>query len=176
MKCSHCDSELVPGAKFCDSCGAPVGASAADAPSAAPLASQESVYQPDEPFVQAPPYTPPVQTAKPPAYAPPVSFASSQPAANGAFQASEKIMGFPAAQMGTITLVLGGVGLLLSFVGCGGLLCVLGLVAGFLSLKTSGRSNAIIGMVLSGLGLIISLVMACIFIFSFIASGSYTGY
>ena len=74
--------------------------------------------------------------------------------------------------MGNIALGLGGAGCLFSVIGCGGLISILGLIAGFLSLKTSGRRFGTIGLVLSGLGLIVTLVMMCIIIYFFMQGNS----
>lgn len=176
MKCNHCGSDLIPGARFCDSCGAPVGEAAAAGLSTEP--APQTGFKTEEPFVQAPPYTPssqtskpspytssPAQAPKPPSYTPQVSYSSSQPNVAQVFQPGEKIMGLPAEHIGIITLVLGGVGLLFSCVGCGGIFSILGLITGFLSLKTPERKKGTIGMILSGLGLLVSLIMVCIFLF-----------
>jgi hypothetical protein len=85
-------------------------------------------------------------------------------------------MGLPAAQMGNIALGLGGAGCLFSVVGCGGLISVLGLVAGFLALNTSGRRNGTIGLVLSGLGIIVTLIMLCGFLFFFLQANNSRGF
>jgi hypothetical protein len=187
MKCVHCYSDLVEGAKFCDSCGAPV----AETPQQPPAVPYTANYLGEEPAA-AP--QPPV-VSYPPAPQNPVNdpfqspFGSAQanagsvpPAPYGvppaARQSGEKILGIPAENMGTVALGLGGAGCLLSFIGCGGLISLLGLIAGFLSLKTEGRKNGTIGLVLSGLGLIVALAMTCVLLFAYIGSqgSGYSGY
>jgi hypothetical protein len=179
MKCQYCDSELVPGAKFCDSCGSPVG-DASQQPPAVPYTNDYLKEQPAAPQPPVVPYPPagsvePQPPAQDPFQVPYSNYQSSGTVPPPAYNTSpsapdEKIMGLPAAQMGNIALGLGGVGCLLSFLGCGGLISLLGVIAGFLALKTSGRRNGTIGLVLSIVGLIIALVMVCILLFSFINS------
>jgi hypothetical protein len=90
-------------------------------------------------------------------------------AAPSAQSSGEKILGLPAEQMGNIALGLGGAGCLFSIIGCGGLFSLLGLIAGFISLKTPGRQNGIIGMVLAGLGLVVALVFLCLILSAFMS-------
>ena len=165
MKCTSCDSELAPGATICDACGAPVEGTVQ--PAALPEPPSPDVASvPEEPV--APPYQPfePLPASSTPPAAEP--FRSSYAVA----PSGEKILGLPADQMGNIALGLGGAGCLFSVIGCGGLISILGLIAGFLSLKTSGRRFGTIGLVLSGLGLIVTLVMMCIIIYFFMQGNS----
>jgi hypothetical protein len=155
MKCASCGAELVPGAKFCDACGAP--------------AENKIIEDAEEPaFVRK--YTNAPQSEPPaPEIIQPVS-PSSTPSASGG-----KILGIDASQFGIITLILGIAGLLLSCVGCGGLISIVGIVAGVMGLKNSAnRQMTIIGLVLSGLGLIVTLIFVCLFVF-YLSSGNSSG-
>jgi hypothetical protein len=156
MKCASCGAELVPGAKFCDVCGAPV--------------ETKIVQDAEEPaFVQKYSSVPP---SEPPAPTPVVGEVLNAPPAGN----SQKILGIDVNQFGLITLILGIAGLLLSCIGCGGLISIVGIVAGVLGLKNSAnRRMTIIGLVLSGLGVIVTLIFACIFVF-YLSSGNSSGY
>ncbi|MBE0697910.1 MAG: hypothetical protein IH586_13390 [Anaerolineaceae bacterium] len=184
MKCSSCDGELVPGARFCDACGAPVEDAAAqprvrvDPAARIEPAAQTEPGQPPSPYdaFSAAPASPPSQ-APAAAYTPPGGgYSNMYSDASSAAPSGEKILGMPAEQMGTIALGLGGAGCLFSVVGCGGLISVLGLIAGFLALKTTGKRNATIGLVLSGLGIIVTLIMLCGFLFFFLQASGNNGY
>lgn len=143
MKCQNCNSELVSGARFCDACGAPV--------EQLPTASTP-------PAAYTPPSPTPVPVPPEPQYPPAPTYSTpySVPVNEG------KVLGMPASQMGTISLVIGAVGLLFSCIGCGGILSLLGLVAGILAQKTSSKSNGKIGIILSAIGLVISIIMVCL--------------
>jgi hypothetical protein len=109
----------------------------------------------------APPRPAPAPAAPQPVnFTPVTSFAPP-----AAVPAPEKILGIPVAQIGTVTLVLGIAGLALSCVGCGGLFAIGGLVTGFMGLKSAPGSNNKIGLVLSGLGIIVSLIAVCGFLY-----------
>jgi hypothetical protein len=154
MKCPNCGSDIIEGAHFCDTCGAPTSIavpepsisdasipdSSSSIPPPSPIYEPEPVIQPAEPDPQ------PVlhyEVVSPP---------------------EEKIMGINSSSIGTVSLVLGIVGIVFSCVGCGGILSILGAIAGFLSLKTSSKKTGTIGLILSGLGLIVTLVFVCIYL------------
>ena len=72
MNCPNCGKEAIAGAKFCESCGAPLAAatasSAAPEPPASPYSATAANAQPEQPNAQAQPqnaaaYEPPAQTA-----------------------------------------------------------------------------------------------------------------
>jgi hypothetical protein len=81
------------------------------------------------------------------------------------------------AQAGTITLVLGIAGLALSCVGCGGILGLAGVILGFLGMNKFPDNKGKIGLILSGLSIIVALLVVCVggFFISQIqtSSGSY---
>jgi hypothetical protein len=157
MKCMSCDTELVPGASECHACGAPV--QEVSVPQVMVGTAQQASL--DNTF------DPPTSGA---AIDPEPSFGSAvvYPQPVSAATPAEKIWGMPADAMGNIALGLGGAGCLFSVVGCGGLISVLGLVAGFLALNTNGRRNGKIGLALSSLGIIVTLLMLCIILFLFL--------
>ncbi len=180
MKCTFCDSELAPGATICDACGAPVkglllpkvqeeiapaqqAESFFDAFAEPEPAAQES-RRLVEPAVQAEPAADAFTTPAAAPYEPQVFAPSSS---------GERVFGMPTDMVGNIALGLGGAGCLLSALGCGWIFSILGLVAGFLSLKTSGRRNGTIGLVLSGLGLLVTLLLICAVLY-FITQGTST--
>jgi hypothetical protein len=154
MKCASCGAELVPGAKFCDACGAPVETKIVQDVGEPAFVQKYSSIPPDEP----------------PAPMPVVGeVLDASPSGSG-----QKILGIDANQFGLVTLILGIAGFLLSCIGCGGLIGILGIVAGVLGLKNStNRQMTIIGLVLSGLAVIVTLIVACIFIFSLSSNSSY---
>ncbi len=152
MKCSFCDHELQPGAQVCEACGAPVEEPRTDPFDLGGLPSTPVESAPPLPAFTLP-ETPPIPPAYPPS---PFSAAPSE----------RTIFGLPASQTGVISLVLGILGIALSCIGCGGLLSLLGLAAGYLSLKTSSRQNGIIGMVLSSIGLVLTLALLCLLLFN----------
>ncbi len=177
MNCTSCGSELKPGARVCDACGAPI-----EEPSAQQTASPYDAFLAGSPAGSEEPEKPVSQAEEesvssfqlPPAQPEPTYEASSQserPAVNAALPGArvygvstseEKILGMPASQMGNIALGLGGAGCLFSLTVCGGLLFgILGAIAGFLSLRTSGRRNGTIGLILGILGVIVALSLSC---------------
>jgi hypothetical protein len=152
MKCTYCNAELEPGSKFCDNCGGKVE----ETPIQTPASSGEGMAAPSfAPYSPAPV----VEPSPSPVFK---SYTPSSP--------SSKVMGIDSDKMGLIAIILGAVGLVLSCVGCGFIISILGAVAGFFSLKTPNRSQGIIGLVLSGLGILIGLVFICIYLFAFISS------
>ncbi len=180
MNCAHCNAVLEPGAKFCNNCGAPVETTPAqetlfvrdasahqDLPSSgeSPSTPQDllsSEETPGELEEQALPYEPASQAysrPEPAAYVP--AGASTPP------PAEEKVMGMEAKTFGLVSLGLGIAGIAFSCVGCGGLLSLLGLIAGVISLKTSGRQTGRIGMILSVIGLLVTLVFLCLYAFAY---------
>ena len=168
MNCANCNAELEPGAKFCDSCGAPVEVSPA----------QETLLMQEPGESRVPPPAPafsaePAQQAYPPPPEPAAYF-SAEPYASST--SPEKVMGMEASTFGIVTLGLGIASLLFSCVGCGGLISILGIIAGIMSLKTSGRQTGMIGLILSIIGLLISLVILCIYLFAIVGSFSSNGY
>ncbi len=177
MNCAHCNAELEPGAKFCDNCGAPVETTPAQEtflipnPSA-PQDLPSPEEQPGAPAEQAEPYQP-----APQAYSPAPEPAAYIPAGSySSLSMEEKVMGVGAKTFGLIALGLGIAGVVFSCVGCGGLLSILGLIAGIMSLKTSGRQTGLIGLILSIIGLLVTLVFLCLYAFAYIGSvrsGSY---
>ncbi len=163
MKCQSCNSELVAGARFCDKCGAPVQ-ELWSPPQAGPDMTSEPVAG-DTPVA---PFTPP-PSPDPAPFQFPTNPADFQPAADDAPPtpvnppaSGDKFVGMQRSQLGTITLILGILGLVFSCVGCGGLPAIAGLITGFASLKSSSDSKGKIGLVLSGLGLIIAIIVTCV--------------
>lgn len=162
MRCTSCDSEITPGALICGACGAPVTGTVQPTYQAEPVAPEVPVEQdaPGDWEIPAPPETPA------PAPVEPRPAAGAVPEIVEPFRSSysssgERIMGMPTDVVGNVALGLGGAGCLLIPFGCGWIFSILGLVVGFLGLKTSGRRNAIIGLVLGALALIITLVALC---------------
>ena len=156
MKCPNCNAELEANAKFCDSCGAPV------------QAQSEPVVMPSAATAYMPPAPPPAPAA---AYTPPA----------GAYTASgvsgAKVLGFiDADKAGLVALILGIAGVVLSCVGCGGLISIFGVIVGILALKTPDRQKGMIGLILSGLGILITLILGCILLFYFISNSSGSSY
>jgi len=156
MRCPFCDNELEPATQVCNACGAPV-----EEARAVTFEPGRSPSPPIENEIPQPVLIPPANAGyTPPAPVPPVYSSAASPSEGN-------VLGMPASQSGMISIVLGVLGMALSCIGCGGLLSLLGLAAGFLSLKTSSRQTGIIGMVLSGIGLVLTLAMLCLFLFSF---------
>jgi hypothetical protein len=131
-----------------------------------------SPYDPFTPAPASPPYQAPAASYSQPGE----GYANVYTNPSSTTSSGEKILGMPADQMGNIAIGLGGAGCLFSVVGCGGLISVLGLIAGFLALKTTGRRNAMIGLVLSGLGIIVTLIMLCGFLFFFLQRSGSSGF
>jgi hypothetical protein len=150
MKCPYCESDQIDGAQVCTACGSPL---AGNSPNASTSESATQIPQPDplfepDPVVQAD--TPPAQMV--------TNFDIIPPPGNNAPGMA------PSSSIGLISLILGIIGLILSCVGCGGLISIVGAITGFISLKTSSRSKGIIGIILSGLGLVVSLIVVCLFL------------
>ncbi len=85
-------------------------------------------------------------------------------------------MGIEAKTFSLAALGLGIAGVVFSCVGCGGLLSLLGLIAGVMSLKTSGRQTGLIGVILSIIGLLVTLVFLCLYAFAYFGSVSSRSY
>ena len=170
MKCPSCFADLPEGARFCDHCGTPIGQVEAPAAPAAPVAEQVPV-QP-----VAPPVTPPYSAPVTPGYAPsPMPQAPAPaPAASGGKE-KEDIFAI-------VSLVLGVISLCASVVPiCGLPLALGGLVLGFLGLKSSQRTLAIIGLVASGVGLMLGVFIVLLGGLAMVGgmlenTGSYMGY
>jgi hypothetical protein len=236
VKCPHCDSELTPGARFCDACGMAVEDAAASptpqpfipppppvipeayVPYPAPIITDQTIPSPVqdatiprppdpalEPMTFASPAPEPDPAPTPPAFFPtpdaspdpepaappppepfsfpgpaaveqpqPVPTPSGPPPASHPQQIgygptvttiqdpSGTVLGMTPSQAGTITLVLGITGLALSCVGCGGILGLAGVILGFLGLNKVPGSRGKIGLVLSGLSIIVALVVVCL--------------
>jgi hypothetical protein len=155
MKCQNCNADLEPYAKFCDSCGAPVAAPGE--PVVIP-SSAETAFSPPIPSINPP--------EPMPASVPVSSIASGS-----------KVLGFiDADKAGLVALILGIAGIVLSCVGCGGLISIVGVIVGIMSLKTPDRQKGMIGLILSGLGLLITLIFGCILIFFYISNSSGNSY
>lgn len=175
MKCSFCDSELAPGATICDACGAPVKGLLLPKvqEEIAPAEQKEAFFDDlgaDESAAQEEPAAPPEPQAD--SFTTPAA-APYEPQVFTPSSSGERVFGMPTDMVGNIALGLGGAGCLLSALGCGWIFSILGLVAGFLSLKTSGRRNGTIGLVLSGLGLVVTLLLICAVLY-FITRGTST--
>ena len=262
MKCPHCDSELTPGARFCDACGMPVqdtaaasipepfvappppvipepyvpypapvisaplqdetipepSEPAADAmtivnpapePAAEPMtivslrpepdpapaeAAAESIPSPDasltpEPEIPLPPeplsFPDPAAFEQPqpiptPSAPPPVSHPQQigyGPTVTTVQDPSGTVLGMNPSQAGTVTLVLGIAGLVLSCVGCGGILGLAGVILGILGMNKFPDNKGKIGLIVSALSIIVALLVVCVggFLMSQIqtSSGSY---
>jgi hypothetical protein len=198
MKCPNCGSDVSEGARFCDTCGAPISTTVPDNSAASsvqdasiPDSSDATISNtasldadsatgnipdasiPDTTSADAviPDLSTPDLSSGIPAPSPEYQ---PEPAAQPAEPAPERVLHYevvtPADQsnagktssLGITSLILGIAGIIFSCVGCGGILSVIGLITGYLSLKTAGRQNGIIGLILSGIGLIISIVAICI--------------
>ena len=170
MKCPNCGSDVPAGAHFCDHCGAPINPDAV-IPTAEPLPPASGFAGPNPE-----PYGPPSGPAYPPP--PPPSFGSYNPPSATAFDATPEVVtpSLPSSPMGMVALILGILAVVLSWIACGGIIAIPGLIVGYLSLKTSGRQMGIIGMILSGIGLVIAIIFACIFGAAFMQSGNSSSY
>ena len=168
MKCPNCGSDIPDGSRFCDHCGAPINPNAS-IPTAEPLPSGVDYGSPEPE-----PVTPPSGPAYPPP--PPASFGGFNPPSATPFDAIPQVVSpTQNSSMGTWALILGIVAVALSCVGCGGLVSIAGLITGYLSLKTSSRQMGIIGMILSGVGIIIAII-ATFIIFAGILNGNSNSY
>lgn len=154
MKCANCNSDLPEGATICPACGAPVKATVPDATPVdldTELPPPSPEYQPDP---DVPPYQPPAEPVTK------VEIVTGPVNTTGTNNSS----------LGTISLVLGIIGILFSCLGCGGILSIAGAITGYLSLKTTSRQTGTIGLIISGLGIIATLVFVCIYLFAFLSS------
>jgi len=154
MRCTSCGSEITPGALICGACGAPVDSAQPSDPSepAAPAEQEVPAEQPEPKTGQT--VEPPPASAIPEITGPARSTSPNSPA-------GDRILGMPTGVAGNVALGLGGAGCLLTPFGCGWIFSILSLVVGILALKTAGRRNATIGLVLGGLGLALTLVAVC---------------
>jgi hypothetical protein len=168
MKCSNCGAELKPDAKFCDFCGTPVPVETISSATPAP----EDYIPPafpyaDDPVKQAEPAaaepTPVEPTAidfTPKVTEAPLDFFPETPAAPTPSAIQDSRSGFAIA-----SLVIG----ILSLCGfwfipiCGQILIVIGLIMGFMGLKSNQRGLAIAGIVLNFVVLCVSLVYLIFF-------------
>lgn len=163
MKCSNCGAELKPDAKVCDFCGTPVPAETIS--SAIPV--PEDYIPPAFPYADDP-----LKQAEPaPAEPAPIDFTPK--AAEAAFDFFPKPPAGPTSPivegdrsgLAIASLVIG----ILSLCGgwlvpvCGQILIVIGLIVGFMGLKSKQRGLAIAGIALNFVGLCVSLVYLIFF-------------
>jgi hypothetical protein len=170
MKCSTCGAELKPDAKVCDFCGTPVTADAA-----APAAPAPEEFIPpafpyaDDPLKQAEPapaepapvepetidYTPKDAEPAPDFFPEPPAVITPPAAANDR-------SGFAIA-----SLVIGVINMcswIIPF--CGVIFVIIGLILGFMGLKSRQRNLAIGGIVLNFICLCAALAFLLFFLFS----------
>ncbi len=148
MKCQYCGSDLKPGGQFCEQCGGQVSPDTGSSP----------IYPPANPvppaqFAPPPSFTPtPPPPVNPPAYVPNNPPVYTPPPAQPASGTNS------ADIFAIVSLVLGIISLCASFGGwCGLPFPVLGGIFGFLGLNSRNRTFAIIGLVLSGISILLIL-------------------
>ena len=78
--------------------------------------------------------------------------------------------------MGLASVILGAVGILLSCIGCGGLIGLAGLVAGILALKTPDKKMGTIGIILSAVSILAALVVIVGFVIYLSLTANSGGY
>ena len=171
MKCPNCGSDVNEGARFCDTCGAPLTTSVPDAstpdqPAPEAPISVEGNPEPSSPDIPEPSPRYETDPAVPPVEPEPQRVLHYDVVT----PSSETVTGPAPSSIGTVSLVLGIVSILLSCVGCGGVISIAGLITGYLSRKTTSKQGGTIGMILSAIGLIVTIVFVCIFLVATIAS------
>ena len=157
MKCSNCGAELKPDAKVCDFCGTPVPAETISSAAPAP----EDYIPPAFPYADDP-----VKQAEPAPVEPaPIDFTPKvTETAPDFFPESPALPTLPAVEnnrsgLAIASLVIG----ILSLCGfwfipiCGLIIVVIGLILGFMGLKSKQRGLAIAGIVLNIIGLCATL-------------------
>ena len=152
MKCSNCGNELVPGSRFCDSCGAPV--------------EEKPAFQPP----------PPSPTPGPGSPLPPPSFETPKQSFFSTIQQGNQVAGIDRGILAIASLVVGVLslcGALIPCIGCP--MLIIGAALGFLGLKSEKRIFAIIGLILAGVALLIAIGAGAIGLFSYLSSSS-SGY
>jgi hypothetical protein len=140
------------------------------APVFAPMPAASPMPEPEAPLTPEPISFPGPAAAEQPqpspasSTPPPVSHSQTigyGPTFSTVADPSGTVLGMAPAQAGVVTLVLGIAGLALSCVGCGGIIGLAGVILGILGLNKVPGNNAKIGLVLSGLSIIVALVVVC---------------
>jgi hypothetical protein len=169
MKCSNCGADLKPDAKVCDFCGTPVSAETVSAPTPAP----EDYIPPafpyaDDPLKQAEPapvepdtidFTPKVTEPAPDFFPEPPAVTTPPAAANDR-------SGFAIASL--VIGVLNMCSWIIPF--CGVIFVIIGLILGFMGLKSKQRNMAIGGIVLNFIALCVALGFLAFFGISWLAT------
>jgi len=163
--CSKCGAVLEPTARFCNICGTavkndvPEATAATPSPEGNPYVSAEvqTPVQEQTPPVQMPPYQASSYQASPYQATSPV-----QPQQQGYYYANPTPVNIAPpvnekSWLGITSLVCG----ILSVTVCCGTIIpsILALIFGFLGLKTSKKTLSIVGLVLGGIGLLLSIIM-----------------
>ena len=160
MKCPNCGAEVADDARTCNSCGA----------SLVPIVPDASV--PDATVAETPSIPPPSPDFTPGPVVSPVE-PILQPVSD--FDVVLPVMtpgtgGGNSSSLGTISLILGIIGLIFSCVGCGGIFSIAGGILGIMAMKTPGKAQGKIGLILSIIGLVIAIIVVCVIAGSFIYS------
>jgi len=162
MKCSNCGADLKPDAKVCDFCGTPVLAEAVSSAIPAP----EDYIPPafpyaDDPLKQAEPapVEPDTIDFTPKTTEPALDFFPEPPAVTTPPAAANDRSGFAIASL--VIGVLNMCSWIIPF--CGVIFVIIGLILGFMGLKSKQRNMAIGGIVLNFIGLCAALAFLAFF-------------
>jgi hypothetical protein len=156
MQCAFCGATLEPGTKTCSQCGAEVG-----------IGNPNPVPAAEEPIPEAFPLADP--DAQPVEVPEPVD-PKRATFADIAFAATQKAPGSIQANLGVISLVLGIISLCtFIFSLCGAIVPVIGIILGVIGLKSKNKRQAMAGIVLSVIGLVLAITMTVLAIWLFLS-------